>query len=77
MYTLEELQSKTFGELKKIGCELNVFPAAARRRRQNWIDAIAGINPPLLQLLETSPAEDVQAQESPIIETVKAAPPGG
>jgi hypothetical protein len=64
MYTLEELQSKTLRELKTIGEDLNVFPAD-RRRRQSWIEAIAGINPPLLQLLETSPGvESEPAQES-------------
>jgi hypothetical protein len=73
MYTLEQLQQKTFGELKAIGYELNVLPKGDRRYRQNWIDAIAGVNPPLLQLLELSPAE-VQAQESPIIETVEDSP---
>jgi hypothetical protein len=73
MYTLLQLESKTFGELKKIGYELNVLPEGDRRRRQSWIDAIAGVNPPLLQLLEVPPAE-VQAQESPIIETVEASP---
>jgi hypothetical protein len=73
MYTLEQLQQKTFGELKAIGWELNVLPDGDRRCRQNWIDAIMGVNPPLLQVLEVSPAE-VQAQESPIIETVEASP---
>jgi hypothetical protein len=67
MYTLLELQSKTFGALKKIGYELNVLPNGDRRCRQSWIDAIAGVNPPLLQLLEVSPAAiEVQAQEPPL-----------
>jgi hypothetical protein len=74
MYTLLELQIKTFGELKKIGQELNVLPEGDRRRRESWIDAIVGVNPPLLALLETSPTEDVQAQKLPIIETVEASP---
>jgi len=73
MYTLEQLEKKSVKELKEIGWELNVLPDDDRRRRQSWIDAIAGVNPPLLQLLETSPT-DVQAQESPIIETVEASP---
>jgi hypothetical protein len=73
MYTLEQLQNKSLKELKEIGWELNVLPEGDRRYRENWIEAIAGINPPLLQLLEVSPAE-VQAQESPIIETVEASP---
>jgi hypothetical protein len=75
MYTLLELQSKTFGELKKIGYELNVLPEGDRRCRQTWIDAIACVNPPLLALLEVSPAGEVPA-ESPIIETVEAFPAG-
>jgi len=71
MYTLLELESKTFGALKKIGEELNLLPEGDRRRRETWINAIAGVNPPLLQLLEVSPAVEVQAQEPPIIETVE------
>jgi hypothetical protein len=59
MYTLLELESKTFGELKKIGHELNVLPAGDRRRRQSWIDALVNVNPPLLQLLEVSPGVEV------------------
>jgi hypothetical protein len=74
MYTLLELESKTFGELKKIGQELNVLPEGDRRYRQSWIDALVNVNPPLLALLETSPTEDVQAQKLPIIETVEASP---
>jgi hypothetical protein len=73
MYTLLELESKTFGALKKIGYELNVLPEGDRRYRQSWIDAIAGVNPPLLALLEVSPAGEVQAQE-PILEMVENAP---
>ena len=73
MYTLLELQAKTFGELKKIGYELNVLPKGDQRCRQSWIDAIAGVNPPLLALLEVSPAGEVQAQK-PIIEMVENAP---
>ena len=69
MYTLEQLQQKTFGELKAIGWELNVLPAGDRRRRETWIDAIAGVNPPLLQLLEVSPSE----AQHPVIETVENA----
>jgi len=74
MYTLLDLESKTFGELKKIGHELNVLPDD-RRRRQSWIEAIVGVNPPLLQLLEVPPAAsvdpvseaiEVQATEPPI-----------
>jgi hypothetical protein len=70
MYTLEVLQTKTFNELKEIGQQLNVLPEGDRRRRQNWIEAIAGINTPLLQLLEVSPEPKVE-QVQPVIETVK------
>jgi len=73
MYTLEQLQQKTFGELKKIGEELNVLPAGDRRLRETWVKAIAGVNPPLLQLLEVSAASVEQVQE-PIIETVETSP---
>src|SRR4028118_1674658 len=66
MYTLLELQSKTFGELKKIGYELNVLPEGDRRCRQSWIDALVGVNPPLLQLLEDSPAASVEQAQEPI-----------
>jgi hypothetical protein len=71
MYSLEQLQQKNIKQLKEIGWQLNVMPEGDKRCRQNWIDALADVNPPLLQLLEVSPA-DVQAQESPIIETVEA-----
>jgi len=73
MYTLLELQSKTLGALKEIGCQLNIVPAGDRRCRQSWIDAL--VPPPLLQLLEDSPAVsvehvqeaiEVQAQEPPL-----------
>ena len=74
MYTLLELESKTFGELKKIGYELNVLPPGDRRCRQSWIDAIVGVNPPLLQLLEVSPGVEVDRAQKPIIETVEASP---
>jgi hypothetical protein len=74
MYTLLELESKTFGELKKIGYELNVLPADDRRRRQSWIDALVNVNPPLLQLLEVSPAAPVEQVQEPTIETVDASP---
>jgi len=74
MYTLLELESKTFGELKKIGYELNVLPEGDRRRRQSWIDALVNVNPPLLQLLEVSPAAPVEQVQEPIIETVDASP---
>jgi nitrous oxidase accessory protein NosD len=72
MYALEQLQQKSLKELKEIGWQLNVLPVSDRRYRQNWIDALVGINPPLLQLLEVSPAASVVEQVQPIIETVEA-----
>jgi hypothetical protein len=61
MYTLEQLQQKALKELKEIGWQLNVLPAGDRRCRQNWIDAIVGVNPPLLALLEVSPGVEVES----------------
>ncbi len=58
MYTLEELQAKTFKELKAIGYQFDTLPVGDKRSRQNWIDAIGGVLPPLLQLLETFPGVD-------------------
>ncbi|MEG4634656.1 hypothetical protein QUB56_34775 [Microcoleus sp. AR_TQ3_B6] len=72
MYTLEELERKNFAELKQIGDELNVLPEGDRRYRQTWIDAIVGVNSPLLQVLEVSPAEEVQAQEKQVLEVSPA-----
>ena len=60
MYTLEQLQQKNLAELKEIGSQLNVLPEGDRRRRQSWIDALVNVNPPLLQLLEVSPAASVE-----------------
>lgn len=71
MYTLEQLQQNNIKELKEIGWQLNVMPEGDKRCRQNWIDAIVGVNPPLLQLLEVSPAASVVEQVQPIIETVE------
>jgi len=71
MYSLEQLQQKNIKQLKEIGWQLNVLPEGDRRCRQNWIDAIVGVNPPLLQLLEVSPAAFVVEQVQPIIETVE------
>jgi hypothetical protein len=74
MYTLSELQAKTLGELKRIGHELNVLPEGDRRYRQSWIDAIAGVNPPLLQLLEVSPGVEVDQVQEAIEEAAKNSP---
>jgi hypothetical protein len=73
MYTLEQLQKKSLTELKEIGWALNILPAEDRRRRQNWIDALVNVNPPLLQLLEVSTEVEVDAQDS-IRETVEPSP---
>jgi hypothetical protein len=74
MYVLEQLQQKSLKELKEIGWQLNVMPEADKRCRQNWINALVGLNPPLLQLLENSPAASVEQVEEPIMETVDASP---
>jgi len=75
MYTLEQLQGKSLAELKEIDQQLNVSPGD-RRRRQSWIDAIPGVNPPLLAMLESSPAATASVieheQAEPIVETAKA-----
>ena len=71
MYTLEQLQQKNIKELKEIGLQLNVLPEGDKRCHQNWIDALVGVNLPLLQLLELSPAASVVEQVQPIIETVE------
>jgi len=72
MYALEHLQQKSLKQLKEIGWQLNVLPASDRRCRQNWIDAIVGVNPPLLQLLEASPAgQKVEVPAKPIAPAAK------
>jgi hypothetical protein len=70
-YTAIQLQQKTFGEIKLIAREFGISPVSDRRCRQNWIDAIVGVNPPLLQLLEASPAASAVEQVQSIIETVE------
>ncbi|WP_293356485.1 MULTISPECIES: hypothetical protein [unclassified Microcoleus] len=70
MYTLEQLREKTFKKLKEIGYQLDILPAGDRRCRQNWIDAIAGVKPPLLELLElleASPGVEVE----PVAEAIE------
>jgi hypothetical protein len=64
MYSLESLQQKNLKELKEIGWQMNVLPAGDKRCRQNWIDALADTQPPLLQLLEVSPGVEVQALDA-------------
>ena len=60
MYSLEQLQQKNIKQLKEIGWQLNVMPEGDKRCRQNWIDALVGVNPLLLQLLEVSPVVFIQ-----------------
>ncbi len=49
-----------------------MLPAGDRRCRQNGIDAIAGVNPPLLALLEVEPvAEAIEIQRQEPIEPSK------
>ncbi|MEG4855663.1 hypothetical protein QUB10_32920 [Microcoleus sp. B5-D4] len=66
MYTLEQLEQKNLKELKEIGWQLNVLPDGDRRCRQNWIDALVGVQPPLLQLLEDSPVAEVEPVQEAI-----------
>lgn len=66
MYTLEQLQSKTFKELKEIGYQINALSVGDRRCRQNWIDALVGVKLPLLELLEASSAAQVELVQEPI-----------
>ena len=72
MYILENLQQKNLKELKEMGWQLHVMPEGDKRCRQNWIDALVGINPPLLQLLEVSPAaEEVELAAKAIAPATK------
>jgi hypothetical protein len=61
------------GNSKKSETSLMCSQRAIGVVRQSWIDALVGVNPPLLALLEVSPAGEVQAQK-PIIEMVENAP---
>jgi hypothetical protein len=56
MYTLEQLEQKNIKQLKEIGHQLNVLPDADRRCRQNWIDAIVGVNPRCCNCWKLPPA---------------------
>jgi len=71
MYTLEELKQKSLKELKDIGWQLNVLPEGDRRCRQSWIDALVGVTPPLLKLLEDSPAASVDQVQDVIEQAAK------
>ncbi|MEG4944000.1 hypothetical protein [Microcoleus sp. F4-D5] len=66
MYTLEQLQQKNLLELKEIGHQLNVLPDGDRRLKRNWIDALVGTQPTLLQLLEVSPGAEVEPVQEAI-----------
>ena len=59
IYTRELLDKYLLPELKEIAQGFGISPDGDKRCRQNWIDAIVGVNPPLLQLLEASPAASV------------------
>src|SRR6476661_661778 len=74
MYSLEQLQQKNIKQLKEIGWQLNVMPEGDKRCRQNWIDAIVGVNPPLLQLLEVSPTTSVEPVYEAISQVAKTSP---
>ncbi|EGK89271.1 hypothetical protein D0A34_23680 [Microcoleus vaginatus PCC 9802] len=65
-YTLDELKQKTLKELKQIGYQLNVLPDDDRRYARNWVNALVGKQPPLLQLLEASPVAEVEPVQEPI-----------
>ncbi|MEG4396491.1 hypothetical protein [Microcoleus sp. BROC3] len=73
-YTLDELKQKSLKELKEIGHQLNVLPEGDKRCRQNWIEAIVGINPPLMQLLEASPAAEVEEAQEPLEPVTETTP---
>ena len=75
-YTAIQLEHKTFGELKAIARELNIVPSGDRRCRQSWIDAIVGVQFPLLQLLEVSPGVEFDRVQEAIesFDTLAASP---
>ncbi|MEG5160256.1 hypothetical protein QUB37_07345 [Microcoleus sp. AT3-A2] len=74
-YTAVQLQAKTFGELKSIACELDIVPLGDRRCRQTWIDAIVGVELPLLALIENLPAVETDLFQEAIAPAAKT-PPG-
>ncbi|MEG4326732.1 hypothetical protein [Microcoleus sp. herbarium5] len=73
-YTAVQLQAKTFGELKSIARELNVVPSGDRRCRQTWIDAIVGVELPLLALIEISPGVETESVQEPIAPVAETSP---
>ncbi|MEG5044628.1 hypothetical protein [Microcoleus sp. B4-C1] len=72
-YTATQLEHKTFGELKAIARELNVVPTGDRRCRQAWIDAIVGVELPLLALI-TFPAVETDSVQEPMAPAAKTSP---
>ena len=74
MYTLEELKQKSLKELKEIGHQIKRLPNEDRRYRQNWIDVLVNVNPPLLQLLEDSPPVSVEQVQEAIEQAAKNSP---
>ena len=66
MYTVEWLEQKSFRELKAIAYDCQIVPVGDRRCRQTWIDALVGIKPPLLQLLEVNSVAFIEQVQEPI-----------
>jgi len=73
-YTAVQLQAKTFGELKSIARELDIVPSGDRRCRQSWIDAIVGVELPLLALIENSPSVETESVQDAIALAAKTSP---
>jgi hypothetical protein len=64
MYTLEQLEQKSFRELRAIARDMALVSLGDRRCRQSWIDALVGVELPLLQLLEVSPGASIDVVEN-------------
>src|SRR6476620_1280939 len=74
MYSLEQLQQKNIKQLKEIGWQLNVMPEGDKRCRQNWIDALVGINSTLLQMLQVRPAAEAEQTQETSAQPVENSP---
>ncbi|MEZ2275436.1 MAG: hypothetical protein ACBR12_00950 [Microcoleus sp.] len=72
--TPESLHSKTLTELKSLASELKLFPVGDKRCRQNWIEILVGTLPPLLKLLEVSPAVKTDFVSEAIAPAVETSP---
>ncbi|MEG4855489.1 hypothetical protein QUB10_31985 [Microcoleus sp. B5-D4] len=72
-YTATQLEHKTFGELKAIARDLDIVPSADRRCRQAWIDAIVGVELPLLALI-TFPGVETDSVQEPMAPAAKTSP---